>query len=71
MMSCCLSLVARFVFLLLLKPRTYVQSRSSITDQILRRERGQGNIIFPSSADHEHWRPRLINNLAICVTIRT
>ena len=26
-------------------------------DQILRRERGQGNIIFPSSADHEQdWQ---------------
>ena len=23
-------------------------------DQILRRERGQGNIYFPHSADHEH-----------------
>ena len=27
-------------------------------DQILRRERGQGNIHFPPSADHEQdWRP--------------
>ena len=27
-------------------------------DQILRRERGQGNIIFPCSADHEEdWQP--------------
>ena len=27
-------------------------------DQILRRERGQGNIIFPSSANHEQdWQP--------------
>ena len=27
-------------------------------DQILRRERGQGNIIFPCSADHEqNWQP--------------
>ena len=27
-------------------------------DQILRRERGQGNINFPSSADHEQdWQP--------------
>ena len=28
-------------------------------DQILRRERGQGNINFPCSADHEHqdWQP--------------
>ena len=27
-------------------------------DQILRRERGQGNIIFPCSADHEQdWQP--------------
>ena len=27
-------------------------------DQILRHERGQGNILFPCSADHEHdWQP--------------
>ena len=27
-------------------------------DQILRRERGQENIIFPCSADHEqNWQP--------------
>ena len=27
-------------------------------DQILRRERGQGNIIFPCSADHvQDWQP--------------
>ena len=27
-------------------------------DQILRRERGQGNIIFPCSTDHEQdWQP--------------
>ena len=27
-------------------------------DQILRRERGQGNIIFPCSVDHEQdWQP--------------
>ena len=27
-------------------------------DHILRRERGQGNIIFPCSADHEQdWQP--------------
>ena len=41
-------------------------------DQILRRERGQGNIHFPCSADHEQdWQPyRLIHTLAICVTIQ-
>ena len=43
-------------------------------DQILRRERGQGNFYFPCSADHEQdWQPytRLIHTLAICVTIHT
>ena len=36
-------------------------------DQILRRERGQGNIIFPS-ADHEQdWQPHPVDSsLAIC-----
>ena len=41
-------------------------------DQILRHERGQRNINFPCSADHEQdWQPYpLINTLAIlCVTI--
>ena len=40
-------------------------------DQILRHERGQGNIIFPCSADHEQDGnfTRLIYALAICVTI--
>ena len=41
-------------------------------DQILRHERGQGNINFPCSADHEqYWQAyptRLIHTLAICVT---
>ena len=44
-------------------------------DQILRRERGQGNIHFPCSADHEKdWQPYpvdLYDTLAICVTIHT
>ena len=37
-------------------------------DQILRRERGQGNINFPSSADHEQdWQPYPVDpSLAIC-----
>ena len=37
-------------------------------DQILRRERGQGNVHFPCSAGHEQdWQPtRLIRTLAIC-----
>ena len=39
-------------------------------DQILKRERGQGNIHFPCSADHvQDWQPyftRLIHTLAIC-----
>ena len=27
-------------------------------DQFLRRERGQGNVIFPCSSDHEqNWQP--------------
>ena len=31
-------------------------------DQILRRERGQGNIIFPYSADHEQdWQPHSVD----------
>ena len=31
-------------------------------DQILRRERGQGNIHFPCSADHEQdWQPYLVD----------
>ena len=42
-------------------------------DQILRRERGQGNINFPCSADHVHdWQPYPVDlSLAICVTIHT
>ena len=35
-------------------------------DQILRRERGQGNTHFPCSADHEATLPGLIHYLAIC-----
>ena len=41
-------------------------------DQVLRRARGQGNMIFLCSADHEQdWQPypRLIHTRAICVTI--
>ena len=40
-------------------------------DQILKRERGQGNIHFPSSADHEQgWQPYPVDSYsAICVTI--
>ena len=41
-------------------------------DHILRRERGQGNISFPCSADHVQDcgnLTRLIHTLAICVTI--
>ena len=34
-----------------------------LRDQILRRERGQGNIHFPCSADHEVVGNRLINTL--------
>ena len=42
-------------------------------DQILRRERGQGNIRFPCSSDlKENGNlTRLILTLAICVTIHT
>ena len=42
-------------------------------DQILRRERGQGNINFPCSADNvQDWQPYpLIHTLAIRVTIHT
>ena len=37
-------------------------------DQILRRVRGQGNIYFPCSADHEQdWQPYPVDtNSAIC-----
>ena len=43
-------------------------------DQILRRERGQGNVHFPCSADHEQdWQPYLwlILTLGISATIHT
>ena len=42
-------------------------------DQILRRERGQGNIHFPCSADHEQdWQPyRLILTLAYMCYYKT
>ena len=43
-------------------------------DQILRRERGQGNIDFPCSADHEQdWQPYPVDphTLATCATIHT
>ena len=42
-------------------------------DQILRRERGQGDIHFPCSADHEQdWQPYPVDPCsAICVTIHT
>ena len=40
-------------------------------DQILRRERGQGNIRFPCSADHEQdWQPYPVDrSLAICDSV--
>ena len=41
-------------------------------DRILRRERGQGSIHFPCSADHvQDWQTYLVDQcfLAICVTI--
>ena len=40
-------------------------------DQILRRERGQGNTHFPCSADHEQdWQPYPVDPYsAICGTI--
>ena len=42
-------------------------------DQILRHERGQGNINFPCSADHEQdWQPYPVDHtLAVCVTIHS
>ena len=43
-------------------------------DQILRHERGQGNIHFFCSADHvQDWQPYPVDpyTLAICVTIHT
>ena len=38
-------------------------------DQILRRERGQGNIHFPCSADHEQdWQPYPVDPYyAVCI----
>ena len=43
-------------------------------DQILRHARGQGNVYFPCSADHEQdWQPypRLIHTLLYVMTIHT
>ena len=43
-------------------------------DQIFRCERGQGNINFPCSADHEQvWQPYPLDPYScyICVTIHT
>ena len=38
-------------------------------DQILRRERGQGNIHFPCSADHEQdWQPYPVDPYSCLVT---
>ena len=38
-------------------------------DQILRRERGQGNIHFPCSADHEQdWQPYPVDPYILCYT---
>ena len=37
-------------------------------DEILRRERGQGNIIFPRSADHEQdWQPYPVDAYSCCM----
>ena len=44
-------------------------------DQILRRERGQGNIHFPCSTGHEQdWQPHPVDpdsSYSICVTVHT
>ena len=43
-------------------------------DQILRRECGQGNIDFPSAADHvQDWQPYPVDPYScyMCVTIHT
>ena len=44
-------------------------------DQILRHERGKGNIHFPCSADHvvQDWQPYPVDrySCSICVTIHT
>ena len=45
-----------------------------LQDQIIRHERGQGNIDFPCSADHEQdWQPYPVDpySFAICVTIHS
>ena len=39
-------------------------------DQILRRERGKGNIHFPFSADHEHdWQPYPVDSLLLLLLL--
>ena len=41
-------------------------------DQILRRERGQGNVIFSCSADHEQeWQPYPVDPYYIAVNVMT
>ena len=41
-------------------------------DQILRRERGQGNIHFPCSADHEQdWQPYPVDPYYSCLCVAT
>ena len=41
-------------------------------DQTLRRERGQGNIHFPSSADHEQdWQPYPVDPYSVICDDRT
>ena len=43
-----------------------------LRDQILRRERGQGNINFPCSADHEQdWQPYLVDPYSGCMCNHT
>ena len=41
-------------------------------DQILRRERGQGNINFPCSVDHEQgWQPYPVDPYSSCMCNHT
>ena len=41
-------------------------------DQMLRRERGQGNIIVPRSADHEQdWQPYPVDPYSCCMCDHT
>ena len=70
-----------FVVMLSLKPRPFVQSSFDMRDgtaepvsrdQILRHERGQGNIHFSCSADHvQDWQPYRVHPYSRCMCDHT